>query len=165
MAREPLLIADAGPIILLAAIGRFELLCALGLEVLIPRSVYDEVVAGAPRPGSEEVRNASWLQVVDGPADVAEAFRLMVDRGEAEALSLAKSRPGSLLVVDDLRARRIAVQLALRHTGTLGILGMAKRSGLIAEVAPEVERLRRAGFRLTTALVTEFLRRLGESPA
>ena len=89
----------------------------------------------------------------------------MVDRGEAEALSLAKSRPGSLLVVDDLRARRIAVQLALRHTGTLGILGMAKRSGLIAEVAPEVERLRRAGFRLTTALVTEFLRRLGESPA
>jgi predicted nucleic acid-binding protein len=53
MAREPLLIADAGPIILLAAIARFDLLRSLGLEVMIPRSVYDEVVAGAPRPGSE----------------------------------------------------------------------------------------------------------------
>lgn len=64
MGRERLLIADAGPLITLAAIGRFGLLRDLASEVVVPRGVVQEVLAGAPRPGADEVR-ADWFRVAE----------------------------------------------------------------------------------------------------
>ena len=58
MDREVLLVADAGPIIALASIGRFGLLQQLASKVMVPRSVHAEVLAGAPRPGAKEVAEA-----------------------------------------------------------------------------------------------------------
>ena len=161
MGRERLLVADAGPIITLAAIGRFELLRDLASEDVVPRRVFDEVVAGAPRPGANEIRSG-WIHVADAGRELSDAFALMVDRGEAEALAIAKERPGSVLVVDDMRARRLALELGLRFTGTLGILDMARRSGLLGSLRAEIENLRRAGFRIAEAVAAEFLRRSGE---
>lgn len=161
MTREPLLVADAGPIIVLAAIGRFELLHAVADEVVVPRSVVAELRAGSPRPGAAEI-GAPWIQVVDARADLTEAFALVVDRGEAEALAYAKEHPACLLVVDDQRARRIAEQVGLRFTGTLGILDRAKRLGVGISLRTELAKLRDAGFRISDALVTEFLRRAGD---
>lgn len=162
MAREALIIADAGPIIALAAIGRLELLRDVAGEVRVPRAVYDEVVAGAPRPGATEITAASWVRVVDADRGLAEAFQLVVDRGEAEALALAKVTDGALLVVDDQRARRVAAQLHLRITGTLGILDLAKRAQLIPAVAPELAKLIAVGFRLDEVIRQAFLRRISE---
>ncbi|MFY9346090.1 MAG: DUF3368 domain-containing protein [Planctomycetota bacterium] len=161
MGRERLLVADAGPIITLATVGRFGLLRDLASEVVVPRTVFEEIVAGAPRPGATEIR-ADWIRVADARRELSDAFALMVDRGEAEALALAKELPASVLVVDDLRARRLALELGLRFTGTLGILDMAKRSGLLGSLRVEMENLRRAGFRIAEPIAAEFLRRSGE---
>jgi predicted nucleic acid-binding protein len=162
MDRERLLVADAGPFITLAAIGRVELLRELAPEVVVPRAVFDEILAGAPRPGAQEIR-AKWIRVADASRGLSDAFGLLVDRGEAEALALATDLPGSLLVVDDLRARRLAHEVGLRFTGTLGIFAMAKKAGLLTTVRAEIEHLRRVGFRIADALATEFLRRVDES--
>lgn len=162
MTRESLIIADAGPIIVLAAIGRLGLLQDLAAEVVVPRTVFTEVVAGAPRPGAAEIAAATWVKIVDGAPDLMEAFRLVVDPGEAEALAVAKATPGSLLVVDDLRARRVARELGIRLTGTLGILDLSKRAKLLDRVRPELERLAAVGFRIDEVLMQTFLQRLGE---
>lgn len=161
MAREQLLIADAGPLITLAAIGRFELLRDLASDVVVPRRVFEEVLAGAPRPGSVEIR-ADWIRVADAKQELADAFALMIDRGEAEALALAKELPASLLVVDDLRARRVAAELGLRFTGTLGILDLARRTGLITSLRAELGKLQGAGFHIAETMAAEFLRLAGE---
>jgi len=161
MAREQLLIADAGPLITLAAIGRFELLRDLASEVVVPRCVFEEVIAGAPRPGAVEIR-ADWIRVAEAKQELADAFALMIDRGEAEALALAKELPAALLVIDDLRARRVAAELGLRFTGTLGILNLAKRAGMVDTLRAEIENLRGAGFHITEAMAAEFLRLAGE---
>ncbi|MFN8825459.1 MAG: DUF3368 domain-containing protein [Planctomycetota bacterium] len=162
MAHERLIVADAGPIIALASIGRFEVLQSLATEVMVPLAVHAEVVAGAPRPGAKEIAAANWLRIVEAPADLATAFRLVVDQGEAEALAVAQAHPGALLLVDDQRARRIAEELGLRLTGTLGVLGMCKRAGILTHVRPELEHLTRAGFRIDERLAAAFLETLGE---
>ena len=162
MARERLIVADAGPIIALAAINHLELLQGLASDVWVPRAVFDEVQAGAPRVGAAELSAATWIKVVDAAQDLVDAFRLLVDRGEAEALALAKANPGALLVVDDLRARHVAEGLGLRFTGTLGILDLSKRARLLDCVRPEIERLIAVGFRIDSLLVATFLRSVGE---
>lgn len=151
-----------GPLIALATIGRFSFLRELAAEVLVPRGVQAEVLGGAPRPGAREVADATWIRVVDVPGELVAAFRLVVDQGEAEALAVSRAYPDALLVVDDQRARRIAKELGLRLTGTLGILDLAKRDGLIPSVRPEVARLRESGFRIDDALVNAFFLRIGE---
>lgn len=162
MSNESLLVADAGPIIALAAIRRFEILHQLADEVIVPRAVFAEVIAGAPRAGAAELQGAVWVTVADGVADLVAAYGLLVDRGEAEALAIAEARRDSLLVIDDLRARRIARRLGLRFTGTLGILARGKRARLLDRVRPEVQRLADAGFRIDDSLRDAFLESMGE---
>jgi len=52
--------------------------------------------------------------------------------------------------------------LGLRVTGTLGVLLHAKRSGLVAAVAPLLDRLGDLRFRLATHTRAAFLRLAGE---
>ncbi len=55
-------IADATPLIYLAAIGKFDLLGALHGRIVIPCAVYDEVVIqGVGRPGAAETARAAWV--------------------------------------------------------------------------------------------------------
>jgi len=161
MTHERLLIADAGPLIMLASIERFDLLHKLAKDVVVPKRVYEEVIAGAPRPGAREIE-ASWIRVLDARQATTDAFALLVDQGEAEALALAQEYPTSLLVIDDLRARRVATELGMRFMGTLGILNLAKNAGLLSSLGAEIDKLRRAGFYIAEALANEFLRRAGD---
>lgn len=161
MTHEHLLIADAGPVIMLASINRFDLLRKLATDVVVPRRVYEEVIAGAPRPGAKEMAS-DWIRVVDARPKTTEAFALLVDRGEAEALALAQDHPMSLLVIDDLRARRVATELGMRFTGTLGILRLARKEGLLTSLREEVENLRHAGFHIAETIAAEFLRQAGD---
>ena len=50
-----------------------------------------------------------------------------VDRGEASALALASELENVLLILDDLKARKLAVKLQFKTTGTLGIIHKAKK--------------------------------------
>ena len=53
-------IADATPLIYLAAIGKFDLLGVLYGQIVIPSAVYDEVVIqGSGRPGAAETAGAA----------------------------------------------------------------------------------------------------------
>jgi predicted nucleic acid-binding protein len=48
-------------------------------------------------------------------------FEENVDKGEASALALAMETSLSLVIVDDLKGRKLASSLNLLHTGTLGV--------------------------------------------
>jgi predicted nucleic acid-binding protein len=82
--------------------------------------------------------------------------------GEAEAIALALSYPGSLLILDDALGRRIAGLSELRYTGTLGVLVKSKQAGLLPHVAPVIEALRRTNMWLHPDLIAWVLRQAGE---
>ncbi len=57
-------VVNSTPLIALSMIGQLELLHALFDEVLIPASVYGEVVLqGRGRPGAREIAQADWFVV------------------------------------------------------------------------------------------------------
>jgi uncharacterized protein len=68
-----------------------------------------------------------------------------------------------ILVRDDLRARRIATDMGLRLTGTVGLLLRTKRDWLLDSVGRALGVIDEVGFRLSAELHEEALRLAGEA--
>ena len=94
-----------------------------------------------------------------------DVIRPSLGTGEREALSLATDFAAEWLIVDDLAARRIARELHLRVTGTLGVLLAAKRRGLIPLLRPALNRLLEKSFFLSPQLYAELMALAGEDPS
>lgn len=156
-------ISDSTPLIALARIGELDLIRQIFGEVLIPEAVYGEIVeARADAPGAQEVAEATWLQRVRADLQVVAPLVLLVDRGEAESIAVAQGHPGSLLLTDDRKARKVAKTLGVEVRGCLGILLLAKRGHLIPAIRPLTARLQGECWRISEKELEEFLRRSGE---
>jgi predicted nucleic acid-binding protein len=125
-------VSDSTPLIALSRIHRLEILQQICGTILIPEEVYEEVVTrGGSLYGAEAVSDAPWISVVPVVNKTAvDALYLTVDRGEAEAIILAKEND-ALLIIDDKDGRNAALALDLQITGTIGILLLAAEDGLI----------------------------------
>jgi predicted nucleic acid-binding protein len=161
---DRLVVADASPLIGLAAAGAFDLLQRLFGQMSVTRSVHDEVMAGAPRPGASELARAlqeDWIRVVEDPGG-ATAFPEL-GAGEASTLAIALTHPGPRLVLmDDPVGRARARSLDLEVSGVLGVVLAAKRAGLVEAVRPYLDRLADSGFRLADDVVEGVLAVAGE---
>jgi len=162
-----MVVADSTPLINLAAIHRFNLLRRLYEQIVIPRAVYQEVVVrGQGRAGANEVRAAvsTWISIAEPEDTLAvDALAAELARGEAEAIILAKEQEAQILLIDEIRGRRIAKQLGLKVRGTLGVLSEAKHQGLVSSVKEEMDRLRSHGAWIHQELYELVLRLVGEA--
>jgi len=91
------------------------------------------------------------------------ALRKMLDDGEASLIALARTIPNALLVLDDAKARQTALSYGLSIIGTLGIIVLAKEKSVITRGAPYLQRLKSAGFRISSQLEQTVLNALGET--
>lgn len=154
-------VANATPLIALSLVGRLELLRDLFGEVLVPAAVYDEVVvAGAGRPGADEVAQASWIRrQVPTAQPTIEPVLLGLDAGEFQVLLLAREVAADWVLIDERLARQVARAIGLRPKGTAGILLAAFEVGLVgaADVLAAVDDMLDAGIRMGPG-VTGWLR-------
>jgi predicted nucleic acid-binding protein len=67
---------------------------------------------------------------------------MQIDSGESSAIALALETPGSTIILDDYKARKIADQLGLMFTGTIGVIIKAKLSGIIPSIKPFLEKMK-----------------------
>lgn len=158
-----LVVADAGPLIGLARIDRLDLLHQLFGRVMSPEAVAAELCLDGPLPGSRALGNAvvqKWLQIVP-VTEAPPSLLAVVDRGEAEAITLAKLKIARLLI-DESIGRRAAQRAGVCVFGTGAVLVRAKEAGLIAEVRPELDALVFAGYRVSVPLQKQILRLAGE---
>ena len=88
---------------------------------------------------------------------------MQVDKGEASAIALALETPGSTLIIDDYRARKVAQKLNLKFTGTIGVLVKAKLIGVIPLIKPYLELIIQTNFRITAEIEQQALKEVGES--
>lgn len=77
-------------------------------------------------------------------------------------MALYKHLHADRLLVDDQRARRVALHNGIAVVGSLGVLLRAKESGLISEVRPLLAAIQLAGVHYSDQLVSEALRLAGE---
>jgi predicted nucleic acid-binding protein len=75
---------------------------------------------------------------------------------------LALELSGSIIILDDFKARKIALDFGLHITGTLGVLIKAKSLGKISSMSEMIRKLKRANFRLSATLEQKILRESGE---
>jgi predicted nucleic acid-binding protein len=159
----PVVVANTTPLIALAWLARLDLLPTLFGRVHIPQAVHDEIHHNPAAIGVAELSEAPWLVVV--PVSNALAVALLsdqLDAGESEAIVLAHEMEAGLLLMDERRGRRRAVQSGLTVSGTLGILITAHQRGLIGPLRPLLDRLRELPFHMSETLYADVLHRVGE---
>jgi len=100
-----------------------------------------------------------WVKL-DAAKDMhrQQLLALQLDAGESSAIALALEKMDCTLILDDYKARRIADQLGLSVTGTLGILLKAKQRGILPALKPVLERIRQTNFRLSAELEMQVLK-------
>jgi predicted nucleic acid-binding protein len=154
-----IVVSDTSPILNLAAVGKLSLLRDLYGEILIPPAVAVELARNAVQP------DWTWTRIVE-PQDCHQLalLRRDLDHGEAEAILVAGELGATLLLVDETRGRRAAINRGLNVTGLLGVLAEAKVRGLIPLCRPILDDMMRiAGFWIGEELRTRYLHALTES--
>jgi len=86
----------------------------------------------------------------------------LIDLGEASTIALSLEIEDSIAILDDLKARKVAMNLNLKFTGLLGVILKAKQEGIINSVHDVLNRLKSARFRISKAMETEVLRLANE---
>lgn len=82
--------------------------------------------------------------------------------GELSVLAYAHANQGVEAIIDDLAGRKCARFMEIPIRGTLGIILVAKRRGLIPAARPIIETLLRAGLYLSKPVLDEALKRVDE---
>jgi len=151
--KDNAVITDTSCFILLDKIGAFTVLHQLYQNVITTPQIAKEFGSALP----------DWviIQAVTN-TDLLNTYAEKVDLGEASAIALSFELPSALLIIDDLKGRRLAEQLNLKHTGTLGILIMAKQQGVITLLKPYFENIKATNFRVSHKLLDSILVASGE---
>lgn len=159
-------VADATVLIFLGKLRRLVWLRAMYDRVLIPPTVYTEVVEQGKKLGAEdavlveEAIDDGWIDVreVDSMEKI-EKYDL--EAGETEVLSLAVAEAYDVVLVDEESAREVARLHDLRPKGTLSFLFVAVRDGRITfeEFIELLERLLAEGFYLDESIYLKAIRR------
>ena len=153
---------DASPLIYLARTGNLPLLKALAPAFLIPEPVQDEIRAKDDAVLRDVEAAAPWLSVVLPPPIPETLLAWDLGKGEASVLAWALSRPGTIAVLDDQRARSYAQWHGIPFIGTLGIVLGAKRRGMIPLARPVVQDLIVRGMYLSKVIADKALALVGE---
>jgi uncharacterized protein len=163
-----MVIVDSSTLIHLAAIGRFALLKEIYGQLTVSPAVWREVVdQGEDRAGVadlEAARQHGWLEVRT-PANQPLVHSLWheLDDGEAEVIALAVEHPGSLALLDESDARRVASSFGVEKTGAIGVLIRAKLEGRIQSLRSELDKIRtEGGFWIEDDLYRAVLEAAGE---
>jgi len=142
-------IIDTSVLIALERINMLDILCKIYSPIILPEAVVSEFGPLLIECySSEKVKSPMvGLLVLD----------LNLGRGEAESIALA-SEIGLRLVMDDLKARKVAENLGLKITGTIGILLKAESLALIDNAYDKAKELRDKGFYISDQLLDSLSR-------
>ncbi|MGI9249587.1 MAG: DUF3368 domain-containing protein [Pseudohongiellaceae bacterium] len=157
------IIVNASPLIFLSRSNHLGLLKSFADEVWIPEPVAEEISQRGRRDITvQAINNTSYLimqPVGDIPASVLE-WRLGI--GESSVLALGVAYPGTEVIIDDLVGRRCADSLGIPVRGTLGLVLIAKKRGVIPEARSVIEDMMNNGLYLSKKVLNLALQRVGE---
>jgi predicted nucleic acid-binding protein len=144
-----IVISDTSTLILFHKIDEFELLHQVYGELLTTPEIAKEFGEILPE----------WITIKSASDKKYQDFLFtQVDCGEASAIALASEFDDVLLLLDDLKARKLATKLNFKITGTLGIIHRAKQMAIINGVKPLIDKLLLTDFRVAENIIEEILR-------
>lgn len=152
-------VADAGPLHYLLLIEAIGLLPAIFGRVTVPEPVLAELshpnVPAAVRAWAAALPD--WVTAVRAP-EMDDPALSRLGAGERAALLLAAALPAGLLLMDDRAAVGLARARGFGVVGTLGILDLAARRGML-DLPAAIARLKATNLRYRPDLLDGLLAR------
>jgi predicted nucleic acid-binding protein len=152
---------NASPLIFLSRAGLLDMLRLEANEIVVPEPVAEEIRRrGSDDPAAQALEKTAWLKVIQATQipDIIRAW----DLGEASVLAWGYANAGTVVIVDDLAARRCAATLGIPVRGTLGLILTAKKRGVIPQARPVLENLRQSGMYLSDRILNQALKLVDE---
>jgi len=146
------IIADTSCLIILHKIGELDLLQRLFSQVTITPKIAEEYQNELP----------AWVRVTPPNEKSYRAIAGILDDGEASAIALALDMSDSRLILDDIQARKYAKRLNLSVTGTLGIIALAQKEGIIPSAMKIIDKIQDTNFRLSDRVLARIKQALRE---
>ena len=149
-----IVISDTGPLRYLAVLGRAELLPQLFGQILCPSAIISE----CQHPKAPVALRAlittqpEWL-VIQDPQHVSAELASHLDAGEAAAMALAHELGADLILMDEKKGRLHAKANGFNVAGTLNILALAAKRGLLDYHTTVSELRTTSNFRVSDAVV------------
>jgi len=148
-----IIISDTSCLIILDKIDELELLMKMGRKVFVTPIILKEFGKSLP----------DWISVVmPENAHYQQILKMDLDEGEASAIALSLEMKDPILMIDELKGRKVAEKLNLRYSGTFGLILRAKQIGLINSVKPILEKIKSTNFRFDEKLFEKVLEQAGE---
>lgn len=141
-----IVIVDTSVLIALEKIGLLQILCGIYKEIILTDGVVKEF-------GDINIGCCSIKKVEYTLADFL-MRDLNLGRGESEVIALAHESKQKALI-DDLKARKVAADLGLTISGSLGVLLKAERLELIDSAFKKTQELKDKGFHVSNELLAE----------
>jgi predicted nucleic acid-binding protein len=155
-----IIIADTGPINYLVLIDAIDLLPKLFDQVIVPQAVFVELT-DPDTPAivrSWMTRAPAWFSVRSIPGGTVDPATAGLDAGEQAAIAIAMMIHDALLLMDERAGVAVARAKGLAATGTLGILDLAARHGMI-DLNVAFDRLKATSFHYRQGLLDSLLAR------
>lgn len=150
---DKIIIADTSCLIALSNIDLLYILKDLYREVFITKEVQTEY--GENLPGwfivSEVENKKKQLEI-----------EKRLDKGEASSIALALETKKSILIIDEVKGRKIAKSLNLEIIGTIGVLLLANKNGIIKDVISTILKMVNRGFRLSDNFLNKLIDKYGK---
>ena len=144
-----IVISDTSTLILFQKIEEFNLL----------QKVYGELITTPEIAMEFGDELHGWIKIQSASDKKYQDFLYtQVDYGEASAIALASEFDDVLLLLDDLKARKLELRLKLKFTGALGVIHKAKQLAIINKVKPLIDKLILTDFRVAENIIEEILK-------
>ena len=161
-------ISDSSPLITLARVGFLDLLPQLYEEITITPEVFAEVaIRGAGLAGAAQISSAMWIDVraLPKPGDLIVAQRrLGLGLGELSVIQLGQELKAEVLLIDDMKARKLAREGGIAILGCVGVLHDAFGLGLVSDLTEAYRQLAASGAYVDRELLENILKLLGLPP-
>jgi predicted nucleic acid-binding protein len=156
-------VVNASPLVCLEKSGLIDLLPGLFKEIAVPEEVCREIqIKGTKKIYDPKWLSADWLNRVEMMTIAPQVASWDLGQGESAVLSFALRNPDYWAIIDDREARRCAQSLHCRLTGTVGVIVLAKRRGIIPSIRESLEKLKIAGLWLSEGFQDQICRKFGE---
>ncbi|MGM0411158.1 MAG: DUF3368 domain-containing protein [Bacillota bacterium] len=143
------IISNTSCLIVLDNIGMLDILEELYGKIFITNEVSEEF--GKSIPDWIEVKTLSDLKYLN-------LMKNFVDLGEASTIALSVEMDNNKIILDDLKARKLAQKLNIEITVTIGVLIKARQKDIIKSSRSVLNKLKDEGFRISEELKNELLK-------
>lgn len=157
-------VLNASPLIVLGKADLLRTIAPLAFEWVIPNGVAEEIEKKRPLNLYIVDLQAGSSVVVERCAQIhSHVAAWDLGQGESEVLSITLQKGVSgTAVLDDLQARKCAKILETGLIGSVGLLLLAKRCGLIQAVKPAMNKIIEAGLYISPDVLASVYKRIGE---